>query len=58
MFRKLRGESTLKNVVIMTNMWGRVEKDVGEAREKELAGVYFKIALEKGAQLVRHHNTT
>lgn len=58
MFRKLCGESTLKNVVLMTNMWGRVEKDVGEGREKELAEVYFKIALEKGAQLARHHNTT
>jgi hypothetical protein len=58
MFRKLCGESTLKNVVIVTNMWGRVENDVGEAREKELAEVYFRIALEKGAQLARHHNTT
>ena len=58
MFRKLCGESTLKNVVLVTNMWGRVEKDVGEAREKELAQVYFRIALEKDAQLARHHNTT
>ena len=58
MFRKLCGESTLKNVIIVTNMWGRVEKEVGEAREKELAGVYFRIALEKGAQLARHNNTT
>lgn len=57
MFRKLCGESTLKNVVLMTNMWGRVEKDVGEAREKELAGVYFRVALEKDAQLARHYNT-
>ena len=58
MFRKLCGESTLKNVVLVTNMWERVEKNVGEAREKELAEVYFKIALEKDAQLTRHHNTT
>ena len=58
MFRKLCGESTLKNVIIVTNMWGRVEEGVGEAREKELAGVYFKIALEKGARLARHQNTT
>ena len=58
MFRKLCGESTLKNVVLVTNMWGKVEQAVGEARERELAGVYFKPALDKGAQLARHHNTT
>ena len=58
MFRNLCGESTLKNVVLVTNMWGRVEKNIGEAREKELADVYFKLALEKGAQLARHHDTT
>lgn len=58
MFRKLCGESTLKNVVLVTNMWGKVEEDVGEAREKELAEVYFKIALEKDAQLARHYHTT
>jgi hypothetical protein len=58
MFRQLCGDSTLKNVVLVTNMWGRVEKDVGEAHEKELAEVYFRPALEKDAQLARHHNTT
>lgn len=58
MFRKLCGESTLKNVILVTNMWGKVEQGVGEARERELAGVYFKPAIDKGAQLVRHHNTT
>lgn len=58
MFRKLCGESTLKNVVLVTNMWGKVEQTVGEARERELAGVYFKPALDKDAQLARHYNTT
>jgi hypothetical protein len=38
-------------------MWGNVEQGVGEARERELADVHFKPALDKGAQLVRHHNT-
>jgi hypothetical protein len=58
MFRQLCGESTLKNVILVTNMWGKVEQGVGEAREQELGGVYFKPALDGGAQLVRHHNTT
>ena len=58
MFRELCGDTTLKNVVIVTNMWGEVSRDVGNAREKELSSSFFTPALEKGAQMVRHHNTT
>jgi len=58
MFRKLCGDSTLKNVVLVTNMWGKVEQGVAEAREQELADVFFKPALDKQAQLARHYNTT
>lgn len=57
MFRELCGDTTLKNVVIVTNMWGEVSQDIGEAREKELATNFFKPVLDKGARLVRHHNT-
>jgi membrane protein involved in colicin uptake len=44
-------------VVLLTNMWGEVSHEVGEARERELTSNFFKPALDKGAQLVRHHNT-
>ena len=57
MFRKLCGDSTLKNVVLVTNMWGKVEQGVAEAREQELADIFFKPALDKQAQLARHYNT-
>ena len=59
MFRELCGDSTLKNVVLVTNMWGEVSKEVGEAREAELAreDIFFKPVLEKGARLLRHDNT-
>ncbi|OCH84332.1 hypothetical protein OBBRIDRAFT_799197 [Obba rivulosa] len=59
MFRKLCGDSVLKNVVIVTNMWGEVTAERGEARERELAtdDVLFKRVLEKGARMVRHDNT-
>ncbi|KAF8071789.1 hypothetical protein FPV67DRAFT_1482720 [Lyophyllum atratum] len=59
MFRELCGESTLKNVVIVTNMWGEVSAEVGEAREAELISedMFFKPVLEKGAQILRHQNT-
>jgi hypothetical protein len=56
-FRELCGEASLKNVVLVTNMWGDVSHDVGEARERELASKFLKPALDKGARMVRHHNT-
>ena len=56
-FRELCGETSLKNVVLVTNMWEDVSHDVGEAREKELASAFLKPALDKGAQMIRHHNT-
>ena len=57
MFRKLCGESSLKNIVLVTNMWNEDPQNVNEAREKELSGKFFKPALDKGAQMVRHQNT-
>jgi len=57
MFRELCGDSTLKNAILITNMWGEVSPDIGEAREQELARAFFKPALDKGAQLARYYNT-
>ena len=57
MFHKLCGDAALKNVVLVTNMWGEVSSDVGEARERELSSKFFRPVLERGAQMARHHNT-
>jgi len=57
MFRELCGDTTLKNVVLVTNMWAEVSDDVGESREDELSTNFFAPVLDKGAQMVRHHNT-
>ena len=57
MFRNLCGESTLKNVVFVTNMWNEDSQDANEAREKELSDKFFRPALDGGAQMARHHNT-
>ena len=56
-FRELCGETSLKNVVFVTNMWSEVPHDIGEARERELASKILKPALDKGAQMVRNHDT-
>ncbi|KAJ7916971.1 hypothetical protein B0H13DRAFT_2188386 [Mycena leptocephala] len=54
MFRKLCGDSMLKNAVIVTGLWG----EVAEAQEAELENnnAWFKPILDKGALLFRHHN--
>ena len=57
MFREVCGEIMFKNVVLMTNMWGRVTPRQGADREQQLKDEYFKVAIEKGAQLCRHTNT-
>ena len=59
MFRKLCGDETLRNVVIVTNMWSEVTPQRGAARELELktSDILFKPILDKGATLVRHDNT-
>jgi ATP-dependent Lon protease len=58
MFRKLCGDSALRNVVIVTNRWGEVDPQVGEAREAELAreDIFFKPVLDLGVQMARHEN--
>ena len=57
MFRELCGDTTLQNVILVTNMWGEVVREVGEAREKELTTNFFKPVLDKGARLTRNYNT-
>ena len=59
MFRKLCGDETLRNVVIVTNMWSEVTPERGAAREDELrtSDILFKPALDNGATMVRHDNT-
>ena len=58
MFRQLCGDETLKNVVLVTNMWDEVSPEDGQDRENQLSSRFFKPVLDKGARLARHHNTT
>ena len=56
--KRICGDHTLRNVVLTTNMWGNVEPAVGAAREQQLAAEFVKPALDKGAQFLRHYDTT
>jgi hypothetical protein len=55
---RICGDQTLRNVVFVTNMWGNVNLEVGAVRERQLAEEFVKPAIDRGAQLLRHHDTT
>ncbi|OBZ66326.1 hypothetical protein A0H81_13775 [Grifola frondosa] len=59
LFRKTCGDDAMKNVVIVTNMWGEVKPERGEERERELMtkSIFFKDSLDHGARMHRHYNT-
>ena len=52
------GDRALRNVVIVSNIWGKVTPEVGDARKEELASNFFKHALDNGAQFLAHDDTT
>jgi len=57
-FRKLCGQDSLSNVLIVTNMWSDPPTERELDREKELRDHpdFFQLALEKGATLVRREH--
>jgi hypothetical protein len=59
LIKEICGDDTLKNLVIVTNMWSKVSSTEGKNREKELRADerFFRSALENGAKLLRHENT-
>lgn len=59
LFREVCGEKALKNVLVVTNMWGLIDPDVGLAREEGLRTneALFKPWFDAGAGLMHHDNT-
>ena len=59
MFKKLCGDETLKNVVILTNMWPETPLEVHEKRVSQLRTdpAFFQPIIKEGAQLLRHTAT-
>lgn len=57
--RELCGDATLRNVIIVTNMWGEVTPEMGDKRENQLKTEekFFLPAIAAGASVYRHDNT-
>lgn len=59
MFRLFCGSETYENIVLVTNMWGDVQPQVGEDREQELRMEqdFFGPLIKGGSVIMRHDNT-
>ncbi|KAG9098474.1 hypothetical protein FRC06_006351 [Ceratobasidium sp. 370] len=53
LFTKICGLSTMRNVMIVTNMWSFPVDPEEERREDQLKASFFKIALDNGAKMAR-----
>jgi hypothetical protein len=53
LFRKLCGESNLRNVILASTMWENVDEAKAAERERELAENYWKEMIENGSKIAR-----
>jgi hypothetical protein len=56
MFKKLCGDSALKNVILGTTMWDKVSETEGIARERELTSTpdFWGWMMDQGSRVFRH----
>ncbi|KAF9166799.1 hypothetical protein BGX21_000840 [Mortierella sp. AD011] len=54
MFEKICGKEALKNVVMLTNRWGRIDEKTACDREKKLADKFLKMYLTAGCRMMRY----
>jgi hypothetical protein len=58
MFKKLCGDTALRNVILMTTMWDEVDEETGSQREKELKGNYWKAMIKHKSKIARYKGTS
>ena len=56
-FGELCGDQAVKNVVLVTTMWDKVQRDTGVRRENELFENYWKTMINYGASTARFSNS-
>jgi hypothetical protein len=50
-------DGELKDVIVVTTMWGQVKKEIGERREEELKNVVFAKMVAAGCRVQRFEDT-
>ena len=56
MFNGLCGEDCMKNVTLVTTMWGIVDEQDGERRHKQLCEEFWKPMILNGAKVAKYDN--
>lgn len=56
-FRDLCGDSSLKNVILVTTMWDEEDESVGTQREEELVSDFWKDMIRLGSRTCRFRGT-
>ena len=57
MLKELCGKDSLANVVFVTTMWGKEDREVGERHEKQLQENFWASIIKLGAQVARFGDT-
>ena len=57
MFEELCGKNAFQSVILTTTMWDKVDKEVGEERERELKTKYWQSMLERNSTTSRFLRT-
>jgi hypothetical protein len=56
MFEKLCGDSTFKNVVLLTTRWDATKEETYTNKEEELKKKFWKIMIHKGSKVMRYRD--
>jgi hypothetical protein len=56
--RKLVGDNSLKNVILVTTFWDAVSSEIGRRRESQLATDFWKPLVDRGARMARSAGDT
>lgn len=52
-FRGLVGDDAMKNVILLSTMWEKVQPDIGKRREGQLRDIFWKGMIERGSRIDR-----
>lgn len=56
-FKKLCGEDSFDNIVLITTRWDDIDEETGNARERQLEAGYWKPVISRGSRVARFLGT-
>lgn len=56
-FKKLCGEDSFNNIILITTKWDDIDEETGSACERQLEAGYWQPAISRGSRLARFLGT-